>query len=75
MKTTILLLLCSLSALNGCGRLEETKFEKPFVITFKYIESGNCNRDGCRYRYQDKNGRVEYFCEEASKYNVGDTIK
>lgn len=58
------------SAILVSCQLEPRKLEKPFIITGKmphYSES--------EYRFQDKNGKVDYFIDIANKYNIGDTIK
>jgi hypothetical protein len=59
--------------IGGCDN--EKPIEKPFIIIYKYPNSGMCSDDYCHYQYIDQNGNKSYFCETENKYNIGDTIK
>jgi len=52
-----------------------TKFEKPFIIISKELAIVQTGKNKMFYKYQDKNGKINYFFDDINKYNVGDTLK
>ena len=54
---------------------ENTELKKPFVITWKFTKSAQCNDGDCRYEYRDANNIKVLFCESPLKSSIGDTIR
>lgn len=59
----------------GCSLEIEKPLKRPLVIIYKMPRSIKCNTPYCSYKYIDASGNVRQFCDDESKYDIGDTIK
>lgn len=64
-----------LRRVTGTNEPKEIKLEKPFIIVYKFTDSGWCADGYCAYEYHTANGIANRFCDIKTKYQVGDTIK
>lgn len=76
MNKIILFLMVSLV---GCGiDLEQTKYEKPFVIIGKTSLRTSINEKYipfCEFKFECNRGYRRSFDDRCDKYSVGDTIR